>query len=359
MRLQIDGPSADGPGFAPWDQAWDRALYGSEGFYLRPEGPAGHFATAAHTSQGGLLAAALVRLAQLAGCRRVVDVGAGRGELLAAVSAVPDAQSLDLVAVDLCARPRLLPSRVGWATSVPAPTAPTLLLGWELLDVVPCPVLEADGEGDLRVIHVSSTGSEETFGEPSPPDLAWCRRWWPGPYAPGQRVEVGRARDELWAAMVSTGLGDEGLAVAVDYEHALGSRPHSGSLAGFRSGRACAPVPDGRHDLTAHVALDSVAAAVQTGRPELTTGRTTQHAALHALAVSGRRPEADRARTDPTGYLADLSRAGEASVLLDPDGLGGFGWLLAAAGEDAEGALRTLTTRTSINERDAAPGCST
>jgi len=359
VRLPTDGPSAEAPRFAPWDQAWQQALYGSEGFYLRPEGPAGHFATAAHTSQGGLLAAALVRLAQLAGCRRVVDVGAGRGELLAAVSAVPDAQDLELVAVDLCARPPQLPSRVGWATTVPAPTAPTLLLGWELLDVAPCPVLQADGEGGLRMVRVSSTGSEELGAEPTPADLAWCRSWWSGPYEPGQRVEVGRARDEVWVAMVSAGLGGDGLALAVDYEHTLGSRPHAGSLTGFRSGRACAPVPDGRHDLTAHVALDSVAAALRSSHPGLTTGRTSQQAALRALGVSGRRPEAGRARTDPTGYLADLSRAGEASVLLDPDGLGGFGWLLSAAGEDAERALRTLTNRTSVTERDAAPGCST
>ena len=31
-----------------WQQAAETALYGEEGFYRRPEGPAGHFRTSVH-----------------------------------------------------------------------------------------------------------------------------------------------------------------------------------------------------------------------------------------------------------------------------------------------------------------------
>lgn len=66
-----------------WREAAQAALYGDEGFYRRPEGPAGHFRTSVHASP--LFAAAVARL--LAGIAReldtgtiaLVDVGAGRG----------------------------------------------------------------------------------------------------------------------------------------------------------------------------------------------------------------------------------------------------------------------------------------
>jgi hypothetical protein len=40
------------------------------------------------------------------------------------------------------------------------------------------------------------------------------------------------------------------------------------------------------------------------------------------------------ADTDPRGYLALLQRAGAARELLDPRGLGGFGWLVQRVGID-------------------------
>ncbi|HEV7145449.1 MAG TPA: hypothetical protein VGN48_00485, partial [Pedococcus sp.] len=66
-----------------WELAWQDALYGANGFYRRTAGPAGHFATATHGPAGGILAEALVTLALQHGLTHVVDVGAGRGELLA------------------------------------------------------------------------------------------------------------------------------------------------------------------------------------------------------------------------------------------------------------------------------------
>jgi SAM-dependent MidA family methyltransferase len=113
------------------------------------------------------------------------------------------------------------------------------------------------------------------------------------------------------------------LAVAIDYGHLTAGRPPYGTLAGFRNGRECEPTPDGTCDLTAHVALDSLGGTV-----------VSQRAALKALGVSATRPSLDLAQTDPMRYLSELSSAGEAAELLDPSGLGGFGWVWTARGAD-------------------------
>ena len=112
--------------------------------------------------------------------------------------------------------------------------------------------------------------------------------------------------------------------MAVDYT-AHPARDVAGTMTGYRDGRQVLPVPDGSCDITAHVLLGSCAAAV-TGAETLLT---TQRDALRDLGVDGGRPAYDG---DPSGYVAALSRAGEAAELLDPHGLGGFGWLLHARG---------------------------
>ncbi|HEU4513570.1 MAG TPA: hypothetical protein VFR87_10740, partial [Nocardioidaceae bacterium] len=63
----------------PWKKAWDAALYGPGGFFRR-ESAAAHFRTSVHASP--LFARAVVELARRAGLDTIVDVGAGRGELL-------------------------------------------------------------------------------------------------------------------------------------------------------------------------------------------------------------------------------------------------------------------------------------
>jgi SAM-dependent MidA family methyltransferase len=178
-------------------------------------------------------------------------------------------------------------------------------MAWELLDVVPLPVLEVDGDGVPRRVLVEPETGREWLGEPADgADLEWCRRWWPvAGLAEGDRVEVGEPRDALWAALVARARGAGARAVlAVDYAHRRDARPAGGSLTGFRAGRAVPPRPDGSMDLTAHVAIDAVAAAGHSaGISSSTIG--PQEAALAALGV--RRRE-----------------------LLDPGGLGGFAWLL-------------------------------
>ncbi|MFD0259604.1 SAM-dependent methyltransferase [Kitasatospora indigofera] len=312
-----------------WRPAMEEALYGAEGFYRRPEGPAGHFRTSVHAS--GLYAGAVARLlgevdealgrpAELA----FVDVGAGRGELLAGVlAAVPAglAGRLRPYGVELAARPPGLPAEVRWTDRPPAGVT-GLLFANEWLDNVPLDLAEAGEDGVLRYTEVDTAGGGQRPGAPvSEADRRWAERWWPV-REPGDVVELGGPRDEAWAGAV--GSLAAGLAVAVDYAHTAGRRPPFGTLAGFRDGREVSPVPDGSCDVTAHVALDAVAV------PGVHSLWTTQREALRALGVSGARPPLSLASSDPAAYLRALGGAGEAAELTDPAGLGAFGWLAQA-----------------------------
>ncbi|WP_354641189.1 SAM-dependent methyltransferase [Kitasatospora camelliae] len=321
-----------------WRPATEHALYRPDGgFYRRSEGPAGHFRTSVHASPR--YAAAVARLltevdealgrpAELA----LIDVGAGRGELLTGVLAALPAHAaarLRPYAVELADRPAGLPDRVEWTDRVPE-GATGLLFANEWLDNVPLDVAERDEDGRLRYVEVSPEGEERLGAELGAADARWAGQWWPE----GERIELGGPRDEAWAAAV--GALDRGLAVAVDYAHTRATRPPFGTLTGFRAGREVPPVPDGSCDVTAHVALDSAAA------PGLPTLRTTQREALHALGLHGGRPPLALATTDPAGYLRALSAAGEAAELTDPGGLGGFGWLAQAVRMPVPAALAAL-----------------
>jgi len=322
-----------------WEEAWRLALYGADGFYTRPEGPAGHFRTASHAA-AGLLAEALTALAASAGCGGILDVGAGRGELLTALAAA--APDLGLHGVDVVTRPPGLPAAVGWSCSGPDGTLDdpldgvpadlldgVLVVAWELLDVVPCPILEVDETGLARRVRVEPDTGREHLGEPAwPGDLNWCARWWPLDGAPpGTRAEVGRPRDALWAAIA--GRVRSGLLLAVDYGHTAAGRPEHETLTGYRAGRQVPPIPDGSCDITAHVAMDAVAEAAESSGAA--AGRlTTQRAALTELGITAviTAGWSRREGGSAADLLAGLARAGQAAELLDAGGLGGFTWLL-------------------------------
>ncbi|MFD5031707.1 SAM-dependent methyltransferase [Streptomyces sp. NPDC058405] len=300
-------------------------MYGPEGFYLRPEGPAGHFRTSVHASPlfAGAVALLLAGTARALGTDEValVDIGAGRGELLTGIlAAVPDGLAVRPYAVERAPRPPGLDPRIEWRAEPPAGVS-GLLFANEWLDNVPVDVAETDPDGVVRYVLVRPDGSEE-LGEPvDGPDAEWLARWWP-PAGPGTRAEIGRPRDEAWAAAVGT--LERGLAVAVDYAHVRDARPPFGTLTGFLAGREVRPVPDGSCDLTAHVALDACALP----GAEL----TGQRAALHRLGVSGERPPLSLASTDPAAYVRALAAAGEAAELTARGGLGEFGWLTQPVG---------------------------
>ncbi|MFE0590914.1 SAM-dependent methyltransferase [Micromonospora echinospora] len=337
------------------------ALYGPGGFFVAGTGPAAHFRTSVHASP--VFGAALLRLVEAVDAALgrpdrldVVDVGAGRGELLTTLARLaarlpdgtdragrhpeqaggtrpaagagpsPLVDRLRLTAVEVAPRPAGLSSAVDWRDRVPAAIT-GLLLATEWLDNVPLDVAVAT-DGGWRTVLVDPTGGESVGGPVDPVDAEWLATWWPAA-PPGGRAEIGRPRDEAWAAAVRA--VDRGLALAVDYGHLRSGRPLDGTLTGYRAGRQVPPVPDGSCDLTAHVAVDAVgvAGSAAAGTPYTLRG---QREALRALGADGGRPPLALAATDPAGYVRALATASAVAELTDPAGLGGHWWLLQPVG---------------------------
>ncbi|GAB3868865.1 hypothetical protein GCM10027610_127040 [Dactylosporangium cerinum] len=103
-----------------WRAAMERALYGDDGFFVRPDaGPAAHFRTSAHASP--LFAAAIATLLERVdealdrpARLDLVDVGAGRGELLRGIlAALPPAVAARVapVGVEVAPAPTTCPTR--------------------------------------------------------------------------------------------------------------------------------------------------------------------------------------------------------------------------------------------------------
>jgi SAM-dependent MidA family methyltransferase len=315
------------------------ALYGPDGFYRRPGGPAAHFRTSVAASP--LFAQALVRLAievyeELGrpSTFTMVDVGAGRGELLSQLADVVP-ESFSLVGVDVVPRPADLPGDIRWCQGLgelqPVPYG--LLVANEWLDNIALDVVE-----DGRLVETDAQGNER-LGATAPRDyLAWIDR-----YAAGyERVEVGLPRDQAWAEAV--GKVEHGVALAIDYCHEAlleGDDELRATLTGFRDGRQVRPVPDGSCDLTAHVLLTSCgdAAEVEPGDAYL----LAQRHALQGLGLSAARPPLELATLDPAAYLAGLGTASQAAELIDPHGLGRFGWLVQARQTDLPESMLAAT----------------
>jgi SAM-dependent MidA family methyltransferase len=324
-----------------WRDAMARALYGPGGFYSRtddPGGASGQFRTSARAS--ALLAIAIIdlvlevdRVLGRPDPLDIVDIGAGDGTLLGELDALapaPLARRLRLCAIEVAPRPHALATGIGWRRGLPATgTVTGLLVATEWLDNVPIDIAQLDGSGVLRYVLVDpATGAEHPGGRLTADDAAWAQRWWPSPPS-GGRIELGGPRDVAWTTAVA-GLA-RGLALTVDYGHIASNRPATGTLAGYRAGRAAAVVPDGSCDLTAHVAIDAVRRS-----GELTAGRhavlVTQADALAALGLSGARPPIESAHHDPVGYVQALVRAAEAGELMDRAGLGRHYWLAQPVG---------------------------
>lgn len=293
-----------------WREAMTDALYGPAGFY-RTAAPVDHFRTSVHVSSA--FARGVLQLARLTGLRTVVDLGAGRGELLESLAGLDS--ELTLVAVEIRERPPELDERIAWVPTMPA-VQNAMVVANEWLDNVPLDVVD-----NGRLVEVSHRSVERAGPEPSERDNVWLAEW--------GGVEVGHSRDEAWESVV--GRLERGVAVAIDYGHVRAARPKESTLAAYRDGRMVSPVPDGSCDLTAWVAMDAVAAAgVRAGATQ--TRLTTQREALGALGLDGARPPLELAKADPAAYLRALARAGEVGTLLDPNGLGGFTWLVQAKG---------------------------
>ena len=335
-------PAGGSAGWPTWRQATERALYGPGGVFTHAGGPRAHFATA--TSAGPALAQALVGVvrhvdAALGHPPRVdlVEAGAGGGDLMARlVPLLPDdlARRVAPCVVERSPAPPGWPDSWPWQPRMPARIR-GLVLAVELLDAVPLDVVVATPDGPRLVLVDPRTGAERAGPPPTGPDQAWLARWWPLPPAgAGQRAEVGSPRDRLWAELV--GAVSQGLLIAVDYGHQrderVSGRWQEGSLAAYRAGRAVPVVPDGTADVTAHVAIDAVAAAgVAAGAGVTWLGR--QRAALRAVAAGG------VPGVVGDGGLGDLAARAGWAQLCDPVGLGAFYWLAQGVGMSLPGAL--------------------
>ncbi len=298
----------------PLRAAWEAALYGPRGFYRR-ESPADHFRTSPQASAA--FAVAVVALARRLDLGRVVDMGAGSGKLLVDVHA--SAPDLDLTGVDLRPRPAGLPARVSWLPRLPE-GSDGLVIANELLDNIPCDVVELDDRGECRLVEVDAVTGDQRLGDRAGPALlAWTSTWWPLA-RPGERAEVGLARDAFWSGVCAA--AGRGACVAVDYGHLMAERPRQETLTSYRKGIQSGAAFDGSHDVTAHVAFDSLACAAG-GTPQ------RQRDVLHGLGLTGQRPPAGQASTDPAGYLRDLARASEVAELTAVGGLGDFYWLIS------------------------------
>ncbi|MGW4153081.1 SAM-dependent methyltransferase [Micromonospora chersina] len=358
------------------------ALYGPDGFFVSGPGPAAHFRTSVHASP--VFASCLLRLLSSLDAALghpspfdVVDVGAGRGELLRSLSLavgvsgeptrsgrsglippragspetltttaaagvspptepatlgsspaapVPLAQRVRLTAVEKAPRPEDLPPQIEWLDEIPQGIT-GLLVATEWLDNVPLDLAVDTSEGWRYLLVDPATGEESTGDPVTPEDADWLKQWWPSP-APAS-AEIGRSRDEAWADAV--GRLDRGLALGVDYGHLRSGRPVGGTLTGYRGGRQVSPVPDGSCDVTAHVAMDSLASAGErVARCAYTL--VSQREGLRALGADGGRPPLSLASRDPAGYLRALAAASAVAELTDPAGLGGHWWLLQPVG---------------------------
>ena len=250
--------------------AWEETLTGDRSFYRGPDGdPYRHFAT---DIAGSAEILPLIRelLAFAGDCDggplTVIDVGSGAGGLLARLAMT--GTNTRLIGIDLRPRPAGLDTAIEWITGDARVVAGEIrgirgvVIAHEFLDDIPCAAVEVDEDGCPRLIRVDPSSRRLVVGEPleDPADLAWLDRWWPVA-RPFMRAEIGRSRDTAWAMI--TGMLDSGAALAIDYGHTrperLAGTWDGGTLVGYRDGRVVTPLADGSCNLTAHVAIDSVA----------------------------------------------------------------------------------------------------
>ncbi len=307
--------------WVPWRDAWQQALYGPGGFY-RSAIPGDHFRTSVHAS--AQFAGTVLQFVRRQRLRAVIDYGAGNGELLRHLADM--APDLSLTAVELRPRPADLPASIGWVTELPD-HFDGLLFANELLDNVPCDVVERDESGAVRIVEVDPWSGRERRGDLADPALVeWLDRWWPLEQS-GDRAEVGLARDRFWQG--ACGRIASGASLAIDYGHLRDYRPVLGTIRSYRAGHETPLSLDGHHDLTAHVSIDSLASEVGA-----TVGR--QRDLLRDLGLTANRPDLSLATSDPVGYIHALSATSEAEELVASPGLGDLHWVLGRHGAERE-----------------------
>ena len=320
------------------------ALYGPGGFYRRPPvGEAGHFVTSPHVHPvfARMLSRALREMWDLLGRPspfRVVEVGAGDGTLARDLQDLLAGTGCEYVAVDRStgAREKLrdLPVTVAASLEALEHGHTGCVLANELLDNLPFRWLRGTPRGPVEV-RVGLEGDRFI-----PVEVTWDRslEWDEEIVLPA--LEPGREAVVPVGALhfldrLAQFLGS-GYALLIDYP----AGDASGPVHGYRRHRVVEDVigSPGSTDITSGVDMDAVAR-----RAELLGMRShlpvTQRSALLSLGLAEWLEEERRrqaafqdARAGREAVLAWSGRS-QASLLVDPRGLGRIRWLvLATAG---------------------------
>jgi hypothetical protein len=295
--------------------------------------PSRTFRTSA-ASAGPVAAAIVERLDAVAGVApphvalTVVDVGCGEGALLMAVRSAVGHRAptweprLRLVGLDLHPPPDGT-AAVEWiagdASAPPLARLTGVVVAHEFLDDLGIDIVHRRPTGPAIEL-VDEDGMPSTLPlDSTDPRVAWADLWWPD--AP--RVECGLLRDQAWARAVA--MLDSGYAVAVDYGHLRLDRPDASTLIGWSMGHPTSPVADGSMNVTAHVAIDSLAAAGE---------RVAGRRAWRRLQsdVLGRVPMPAGSGAGARARLAAIDAAARQAELTDPQGLGAHHWLVQPVG---------------------------
>lgn len=293
------------------------------GYYMTrdPLGAGGDFTTAPEISQMfgemiGLWVAETWRLMGEPGTVRLVELGPGRGTLMAdalrAARAVPgfrDAIDVHLVETSpvlsgiqrttlaTCGRP------VAWHARVEdVPGGPAIVIANEFLDALPIRQFERREKGwHERLVGLGPDGALVLGLAPDPEPAL------PPGGDPGSVLEVGEAAGAVAQLLAERLVREGGAALFVDYGH---DRPGYGdTLQAVRRHAFADPLANpGEADLTAHVDLAALGrVAVQAGA--LAHGTVTQGAFLSDLGIAVRAERLRRAAGPDGGSTIDAALA--------------------------------------------------
>jgi SAM-dependent MidA family methyltransferase len=256
----------------------------------------------------------------------VVEAGAGRGTLAAAVRAAGFRGRYVCVERSAALRAAAAGRVPGVEVVAELPPGPLdgVVLANELLDNIPFALLERGPDGWLEV-RVGPGPSEELVPAPED-DAALAERLAPDAPA-GGRVPLQREA----AAWLRSALGvlRRGRVVVVDYADttpSLARRPWLEWVRTYRAhGRGGHPLEaPGSQDVTCEVAVDQLAALVRAPDRDTSQADWLRASGLDDLVAEARATWHERAHLGDLQALRARSRLGEADALTDPTGLGAF-----------------------------------